>query len=293
MQSSSTGLNYLEFNPPSTSSTSSTQTLLLLHSGYSSHIELLPLLHHLSRLIPAVHILIPDLPSHGTFSSRTIPFSLPTCAALLSELIQEKSPTGRAHVVGVSLGGLVGLYLAATHPGVVDAVFVTGCGVSIDPTIPGAWPSWRSVKLAVQMGLLHPTIMILVAWLPRWTLNALYGYLGLLVPSGLQDGLRAAAGYGLGMRLALSVLRGEIGLSMLEGVKSRALLVAAGKDDDVEGTRAMGVLLKRGNADSRSVVVGGMRHVWCLQDPEMFAECAVSWLVHGKVHEMMEGLDWG
>jgi hypothetical protein len=135
--------------------------------------------------------------------------------------------------------------------------------------------------------------MILVAWLPRWAFNHLYSHLGLLVPSGLQDGMCAAAGYGLGLRLAAALLRGEIGLSMLEDVKSRALLVAAGKDDDVEGTRAMGVLLKRGNGDSRSVVVGGMRHVWCLQDPKMFAECAVSWLVKGKVHEMMEGLDWG
>src|ERR1700728_671806 len=98
-------------------------TILLLHGAFSSHFEWDFVIPHLS----SYHLLIPDLPAHGS-SMDLGPFSIPYATSLLAKLIRNEAKNGKAHVVGLSLGGYTGLSLAKDYPELVDVVFVTGCG---------------------------------------------------------------------------------------------------------------------------------------------------------------------
>jgi pimeloyl-ACP methyl ester carboxylesterase len=269
-------LNFLSLNP--TAPTTTTETLLLIHSGFSSHRDFTFVTPHL----PNYHLLIPDLPGHGRSTSHSTPFSPTDAAALLADLIAREARDGKAHVVGVSLGGVVGLYLAAKYPDRVRSVFVTGCGRDLRSSLSAGY--FGAFVFAVAL----PTLVLSVVWLPRWLYEWVYGRLGLVVPKGLQEDQRAAAGYGLGFALARALFSGEFGAEMLGRVRARSLLGAAGKDDDVEGTRWMGGELKKGNGASTAVKVPGMRHVWCLQDGELFARGVEAWVGEGKVLEEFE-----
>jgi len=82
--------------------------------------------------LPDYHCLAPDLPGHGR--SRAIAWtSRAEAARLISELIEERAARGRAHVVGLSLGGSVALELLATRPDLLDRVIVDGCGALHSP----------------------------------------------------------------------------------------------------------------------------------------------------------------
>jgi pimeloyl-ACP methyl ester carboxylesterase len=99
-------------------------TVLLLHGvGNNSSMWI-----DLMAGLPDYHCLAPDLPGHGR--SRAIAWkSRAESARLVAELIEERAAGGRAHVVGLSLGGSIALELLATRPDLLDHVIVDGCGV--------------------------------------------------------------------------------------------------------------------------------------------------------------------
>jgi hypothetical protein len=61
-------------------------------------------------------------------------------------------------------------------------------------------------------------------------------------------------------------------------LRVRTLAMAGGKQDDVEGTRRLGHVLRLGCEESRSVVVSGAAHAWDLQWPELFATAVEAWV---------------
>ena len=80
----------------------------------------------LAAALPQYHCLAPDLPGHG--GSRDLRWqSRHDTARRVAALIEERATGGRAHVVGLSLGGSVALELLATRPELLDRVIVDGC----------------------------------------------------------------------------------------------------------------------------------------------------------------------
>ena len=73
------------------------------------------------------------------------------------------------------------------------------------------------------------------------------------------------------------------GKGVCEGVGVRTLMVACGRQDDVEGVRDRGVWLRGGvgrGVGSLAVLVRGARHAWCLQRGMVgiFAEGIAAWV---------------
>lgn len=104
-------------------------------------------------------LLLVDLPEHS--ASNDIPFSIPTAAGQLQQLIHDQVPNHRVHVVGVSLGGCFGLGLARQHPHRMKSLFATG-------SVP-----YREVRrfIAEHTQLLYCIIVIqflLMRILPAW-----------------------------------------------------------------------------------------------------------------------------
>jgi pimeloyl-ACP methyl ester carboxylesterase len=80
----------------------------------------------LMTALPDYHCLAPDLPGHG--ASRSLRWrSRAHTAELIASLIEAEAAGGRAHVVGLSLGGSVALELLATRSAVLNHVIVDGC----------------------------------------------------------------------------------------------------------------------------------------------------------------------
>jgi len=71
----------------------------------------------------------------------------------------------------------------------------------------------------------------------------------------------------------------------------RALVVAGTKHDDVEGTRKLGDMFRKGNKDSRAVKIEGGMHAWGIKWPDMFAEAVKAWIESKDLPEKLEPID--
>lgn len=71
------------------------------------------------------HCLSVDLPGHGKSNHATW-VSLANTAHQIADIIQARATHGRAHLVGLSLGGYVALVLLEHHTGALDRVVVSG-----------------------------------------------------------------------------------------------------------------------------------------------------------------------
>lgn len=71
------------------------------------------------------HCLNVDLPGHGKSNNVTW-VSLADTADRVAEMIQVRSTSGQAHVVGLSLGAYIALVLLERHTNVVDRIIISG-----------------------------------------------------------------------------------------------------------------------------------------------------------------------
>lgn len=69
-------------------------------------------------------VITTDLPGHGTRAAQ--PFSLDGAAAVVADVIRSQASDSRAVVVGLSLGGYVGMELAASEPDLVRGLVLAG-----------------------------------------------------------------------------------------------------------------------------------------------------------------------
>jgi pimeloyl-ACP methyl ester carboxylesterase len=76
-----------------------------------------------------------DLPAHGTRASET--FTLDAAVEVVAATIRDEAD-GRAVVVGLSLGGYVGMAVAATYPALVRGLVLSGA--TAEPTGPRMVP---------------------------------------------------------------------------------------------------------------------------------------------------------
>jgi pimeloyl-ACP methyl ester carboxylesterase len=75
--------------------------------------------------LPEYRCFLPDLPGIGN-SAITPWVSFSDTSDKIANMISTKCPGGRAHIVGLSLGGITALHVAAKHPEVVESLIVSG-----------------------------------------------------------------------------------------------------------------------------------------------------------------------
>ncbi len=218
-----------------------------------------------AEALPDHHALVPDLPGFGA-SARHPWADLSTTADELADLVRERAHGGRAHVVGLSLGGVVGVALAARHPDVVRSVFVTGAilrgvrgfgrwaGLAQIPLwgSPGYWktmarayrlpPDAVDLFVATGLGIDRDSVRRMVPEI----------YDG--VPAGDLDGLR---------RLAAPIL------AIVGEEESRTV-----RDALDEVTSRVPHAVAR--------LAPGMHHAWSAEDPELFHSTLAHWLTTGE-----------
>jgi pimeloyl-ACP methyl ester carboxylesterase len=104
--------------------------IVFLHGGDMSGWSWGPVVKRMQRY----HCLVPDLPQYGK-SFQYGPFKMGPAADAVAELIRSRVGTGRAHVVGHSLGAQVGAQLLATEPKLVDRAVLCGTVINTMPFV--------------------------------------------------------------------------------------------------------------------------------------------------------------
>ena len=103
--------------------------ILFLHASPLSGRMWLPQFERLTEF----YCMAPDLPGHG--GSAAIPLSMPDTVQRLADLIHQKAAGGRAHVVGLSFGGVVAQALMVAAPDSVDHVILSGTSTRLGKTL--------------------------------------------------------------------------------------------------------------------------------------------------------------
>jgi pimeloyl-ACP methyl ester carboxylesterase len=201
-----------------------------------------------------LRLLVVDLPGHGDSAGRPW-VSLDDTVAAVAGLVGDRVPGGRAHLVGLSLGGYVATELAARHPGLVDSALVSG--VSVLP-----FPRPRLLRLTGRL------VSPFVTTTPLLRANA--RTLG-VAPEDF-DGYAAAAramAPGTFLRVGAELL-GYRALATAVGSTSRVLAVAGDREHEL--IRRSLPVLAAAFPHGMARLVPGMGHAWNGEQPALFAD---------------------
>jgi pimeloyl-ACP methyl ester carboxylesterase len=202
---------------------------------------------HMERLT-AFHCLAPDLPGFGR-SNQLPPASLRETADLVAELIETRVPDRRAHVVGISSGGVVIHALLERHPDLVDRAVIDGA--------PFFWPRGAGPLMLLVMIAVSP-------FLHTRPVMALFHDL-----MDAED-LRVAS-----RRAFLRVFADSRHPSAAIGATRPTLLVAGVKESTVRPADAALTSLMP-HAEAR--FAPGLGHCWQRKAPELHIRMVEAWL---------------
>lgn len=108
--------------------------------------------------LPGLSLLAYDLPGHGRTPAPAQRCTVEDLAEQLAGILTDAG-RGPAHVVGVSLGGLVAQVLAAAHPALVDRLVLVDAVATYPPPVREQWRARPQVVREQGMApLLAPTL---------------------------------------------------------------------------------------------------------------------------------------
>lgn len=200
----------------------------------------------------------PDLPEQGR-SITIAPFLLANATRRVAELIQERVPSGRAHIVGLSLGGAVGLSLLRDYPARVDRLLVSGTAAGLG----------RVLAAIARAG----TITFRLVGTER-LIDASAKSFGIpprCVPMFRED-LRLTSNAAF-MRHTIAALQA---LELPPRATSPTLVVV-GERESWTARRAARQLIRRMEG-ARGFQVPNVGHVWNLEAPDLFTALVRAWV---------------
>lgn len=234
------------------------ETIVLLHGGNIANWSWAPQVDGLTDF----HVLTPHHPGFGALTGERWE-SLQATADEVADLIRERAIGGRAHVVGLSLGGIVATRLLARHPDTVRTALVTGVAGQ-----------------GVQGLTRHLGFLQLRAWDRRWFWQAQARVFGLpaqdrelFVTHGLSVTRDNAS------RMLREVYDGQLpaGLARYDG----PLLAVAGEKED-RSVRTSFASLRELVPRVECRIAPGMHHAWSIEDVDLFNDMVRGW-VRGEI----------
>jgi pimeloyl-ACP methyl ester carboxylesterase len=216
------------------------------------------------------HCLNVDLPGHGK-SNHVEWVSLADTADQIAAIIQTQATNGRAHVVGLSLGGYIALVLLERHANVVDRVVISGVTAAPMP----------------NRALLQPQLWLMSAVMKRrWFVNMQAKSLHLPPDeeSALTENLlamsmqayRRIAEEGVDFRVPLALQR----------VSNPTLITAGGNETKII-TQAVDMIPKiMPRAQGR--LAPGLGHGWNVEAPGLFNAMVRAWIIGTPLPERLQ-----
>lgn len=232
--------------------------IVFLHGGNMSGWSWEPVVERMQ----GYRCLVPDLPQYGK-SFQHGPFEIGRAAAAVAELIRSRVPTGRAHVVGFSLGAQVGVQLLATEPKLVDRAVLCGTVINTMPCVG---------LTRLLLGLLAR-----ITW-SRWVTNRHRHARHVGIPSANFDDYHEDVRLITGAQLARIVVA-SAGFTLPDGIDksdSPTLFVTGAKESRFVHRWAAALAQRMPNGVDRVAI--GMLHDWPLSYPDLFSRTVDGWL---------------
>ena len=209
-----------------------------------------------------------DLPGHR--KSPRPWTSVAAAAAAVAETIRTQVPGGKAHVVGLSLGGVVALQLLAQEPEAVDRMLISG---TLATGLPGAGflagLTARTLPLATMGPLVRLSARMLAV--PKED-----------YPRLMADVRRLEAGPLRQMILDVARFRPPPVLA----TRPHQVLVVAGSKEHPrirQSVTALAALMPNG----RGALVPGGLHTWHWQFPDRFNALVLAWFRTGLLGDFL------
>lgn len=215
--------------------------------------------------LPDHHCLVPDLPGFGASSDQ--PWTtMSDVADQLAAMIAARAHEGRAHVVGLSLGGVLGTVLAARHPGAVRSAMLTGAALQ-GVHGPMRWSGLAQLRLFDR------------PWYWRGLARS-YGIPADAVAAFVRSGLGIDRG---SVEALVTQVYDGVASADLEGLRSASvpILALAGEREPRVVRRALTELTSR-SSHVHARLVPRMHHVWSAEDPALFNDVMRAWLIEQR-----------
>ncbi|WP_154793723.1 alpha/beta fold hydrolase [Occultella kanbiaonis] len=218
------------------------------------------------RALPDHHSLVPDLPGFGA-SAALDWTSIADVVDQLAVIVADRADGGRAHVVGLSMGAVVGTVLTARHPEVVRSALLTGALLN---GITGLARRLNTVQLRVWDQHWYWAAQARLFRLPPESVDQ-------FVSNGLSIRVE-------NMRAVVAEVYGGLPASDLAALAGAdvPVLGLAGERDLRPVREALRAYPNSANVTTR--LVPRMHHAWNAEDPALFNEVLRDWLTRGAVN---------
>jgi|GEM_PF-691230 len=223
-------------------------------------------------LAASYRVLRLDMRGHGqstagpnTSTGQTDPETAYTLAALAQDVITVWDHLGikTSHLLGLSIGGMIALEVALTHPSRVTSLIAADCRADVPPPFLALWPARRALLAE------HGLSAVADATLPTW-----------FTPSALPEAIAEARAMILetspaGYYGATRALEGVNITPRLPSLKTPTLFLA-GSNDGVfpQAAHAMA----EASPNSRAHIIQGPAHLPNLEAPAAFAAAITPFL---------------
>lgn len=254
--------------PFDTSGPSTAPSVIFLHGGGVSGWMWHPVVE---RLSDRFHCIVPDLPGHGRSIGQR--FSFADAVEALSDLIRSHANGGRAHLVGLSLGGQTLLHLLAHAPDLIERTIMSG---TLAHSLPGFSVLRRLLRLTLPLSRYEWMIRanarqlgIPPAFLPQFRKDTV---------ATTAEGLECVLAENMAFRLPAN----------LKALSAPALVLVG--DQEVRSVKRSVTELVRELPKAQAYSVPNAGHTWCLQNPELFANVTAAFLagraLPGQLHPL-------
>ncbi|MDH5392562.1 MAG: alpha/beta hydrolase [Gammaproteobacteria bacterium] len=216
--------------------------------------------------------LIPDYPGIGHSAGEQW-ISCADTADKIASIIRSRCDAGSCHIVGLSLGGIIGLHLAQRHADVVRSLIISG--------VPHG-------HIALPLRLLNKAMLALYKY--PWGAYVIAQVMAIPAGESREAFVDTARQSKPGVWQSVS---NEIYNSTLPaGLETISLptLVVAGTRDSAPARRAVPYLCQQ-LANATGCIVPDVGHQWNAEQPELFTEMVRQWLASQRVADGLVRVD--
>ncbi len=240
------------------------QTIVFLHGGNVGNWSWDPQV----RAFGDYEVLTPDLPGFGARSQEDWA-GLDSAADDVAAVIADEVSNGGAHLVGLSLGGVVALRVLARHPELIESLLISGVPAA------GVSASMRTMS-RMQLRLFGSE------WYWRFQAGA-YGM--------VADEKDLFAEHGTALRADnMRAILDEVdpgGVPAQLGVYQGPVLVIAGSKEPKVVARSFPALA-RALPQAKFRTAAGLHHQWNIEDPILFNATVRAWIEKSAAHPRLQ-----
>ncbi len=210
------------------------------------------------------HCIVPDLPGHGK-SAQVVPFTIQRAADMIIGIIKNRAKNGKAHLIGLSLGGQIILQILSNAPEVLDHVLICGAIVR------NFKPSETFLKLMNHL---------IKVYLPdkNKSIRIMSYVRSYNIPKNLRGKFKEST-YVIEPESLDGIIRENMLFRMPSGLKNTNIpvLVMLGQKDFIIIKESALNLIKT-VPNSRGAMAMNVGHLWNIENPELFNATLRSWL---------------